>query len=469
MSRLDQIVEHLFTHPRAELVLESNNCGFYRESGGADVSVFRQPLRTGQILLLFADLVPPEQSQQLLAGQAITFRYSSPKGTLNVAMDLQGPDIHVSVRAVEAPVRSSKSTIESPPPIARDAPGLALTQLITDLPERRATHLHLSPGQPAFLRVGSSLIPFAEAGPFTAAQIREALAAMAPSSMRELVMKHPRFDFTCVAKDSVFHVHAQESRSGLSVVVRALPRTVGSIESLGLPPALVTGMQGQGLWVIAGSAGHGTTTTLAALAQAVLSSRASSVCMVEAPIEYVLSAGQGLAQQLEVGTHVASFAEALSQARTTDHDLVGVGALDDAETLAEAVALADRGRLVVGTLHARSAVEAAAKLMSLSATAPLSNQLISVLRGVFAQQLVPTLAGGRALAWEVLPGSATVKEQLRVESTTLLAASRTHTFEQSLADLIVRGEIDGELALRLVDDRPALEALLARSSKVRAA
>jgi twitching motility protein PilT len=470
MSRLDQIVEHLFTHPRAELVLESNNNGFYREPGTPDVSVFRQPLRTGQILLLFADLVPQEQSQHLLAGQAITFRYASPKGSLNVAMDLQGPDIRVSVRAVEPPARSSKSAIESPPPVSRDAPGLALSQLIADLPERRATYLHLAAGQPPFLRVGSSLIPFAETGPFTAAHIREALAAMAPASLREVVMKQPRFDFTCVAKDSVFHVHAQEGRGGgLNVVVRVLPRTVGSLESLGLPPALATGMQGPGLWVLAGSAGHGTTTTLAALAQAVLSSRAASVCMIEAPIEYVLTAGQGLAQQLEVGTHVASFAEALGQARTTDHDLVGVGGLDDATTLAEAIALADRGRLVVGTLHAHSALEATQKLLSLVATATLKSQLVSVLRGVFAQQLVPTLAGGRALAWEVLPGTEPVKEQLRVGTAGLLATSRSHTFEQSLADLATRGEVDTELVLRLADDRAALEALLARSSKARAA
>jgi twitching motility protein PilT len=470
MPRLDQIVEHLFAHPSAELHLESNTTGHYREPGTADIGVFRQPLRTGQILLLFADLVPPDHSQRLLAGEPITFSYECPKGAVRVSMDLKGPELRVVVRAIDPPVHSSASAIEAPPPVLRDLPTVSLVQLIAELPARRATHLHLAPGQPAFLRVGSALIPLAEVGPFTVAQIREALASLAPAPVRELVLKHPRFDFSCVSKDSVFHVNAQESRGGLTVVVRALPRQVGSLESLGLPPALVTGLQGQGLWVLAGAAGHGTTTSLAALAQAMLDARSASVCLIESPIEYVLSPGRGLAQQLEVGTHVESFAAGLSQARTLDHDLLGVGSLDDPETLAEAVALADRGRLVLGTLHAHSSVEAVKKLVSLtSGHAPLQYQLASVLRGVFAQQLVANVTGGRTLAWEVLRGTEAVREALRSSALEHLATSRAHTYEQSLYELVLRGEVEAETALGACVDRPALEGLLSRASRVRAA
>jgi twitching motility protein PilT len=470
MPRLDQIVEHLFAHPSAELHLESNTTGHYREAGTADLGVFRQPLRTGQILLLFADLVPPDHSQRLLAGEPITFTYEAPKGPVRVAMDLKGPELRVVVRAIDAPVHSSASAVEAPPPVLRDLPAVSLVQLIAELPARRATHLHLAPGQPAFLRVGTSLIPLADVGPFTVGQIREALASLAPAPVRELVMKHPRFDFTCVAKDSVFHVQAQESRGGLSVVVRALPRQVGSLESLGLPPALVTGLQGHGLWVLAGAAGQGTTTSLAAVAQALLDSRAASVCVLESPIEYVLAPGRGLAQQLEVGTHVESFAAGLSQVRTSDHDLIGVGELDDPETLAEAVALADRGRLVVATLHAPSSVDAVTKLLRLaSGHAPLQHQLASVLRGVFAQQLVANVTGGRTLAWEVLRGTDAVRDAIRQGVIAPLSQARAHTFEQSLFELVLRGEVEAEVALGAVVDRPALEALFARASHVRAA
>lgn len=56
-------------HPGSEMILESNTPGVFRQAGAADIAVFKQPLRTGQILLLFADIVPQELSQGLLNGR----------------------------------------------------------------------------------------------------------------------------------------------------------------------------------------------------------------------------------------------------------------------------------------------------------------------------------------------------------------------------------------------------------------
>ncbi len=472
MPRLDHIVEHLFSHPDAELTLETNSPGTYRQPGVPDAPVFRQTLRTGQILLLFADLVPAQDSQALLAGQPVDFRYDCPKGGLRVHMEMRGTDIHVLVKPFGTPPPRAGATPPPPRPSpAPRAPGAdALLELITALPGRRASHLHLAAGQPAFARVDGQLVPLAEASALTEAQLREALSSLAPTGQRELVLKQPRFDFTSVAAGALFHVRAQEGQGGLQVVVRSLPRDVPSPEALGLPAELLPSLAGSGLWVLCGAAGQGTSTSLAALAQAFLARGSAAVCSVESPIEYLLSPGQGLVQQLEVGTHVASYADALVRARGVDADLTVVGELEDPEAVAQAVALAARGRLVVGALHARGAVDAVERLRGALAAQPgLQQELAEVLRGVFAQALVPTRAGARGLAWELLLGTSAVRDAIRSGQTATLAALRSHTVEDSLLSLVKQGELGVDTALAQAPDRAWLEQQLAQGAQPRAA
>jgi twitching motility protein PilT len=228
-------------------------------------------------------------------------------------------------------------------------------------------------------------------------------------------------------------------------------------------------LHGTGLWVLAGSAGRGTSTSLAAITQSILDARPAAVCAIESSIEYILAPGRGLVQQLEVGTHVETFAEALIEARSIDTDLTVVGELEDPEALVEAIGLADRGRLVLGAIHARSSVGAVQKMLGMLSRAPLHAQLAGVLRGVFAQQLVPTRSGGRTLAWELLPGTDAVCNQVCANSTSGLAALRTSALEAKLRDLVLCGDVDAEVALSLSPDRAWLERELSRAAHPRAA
>lgn len=73
--------------------------------------------------------------------------------------------------------------------------------------------------------------------------------------------------------------------------------------------------------MLAGSAGQGVTTTLAALSQGLLYAKPLSVTTIEAPIEYILTPGQGVVQQLHVGNHVNSVEEGLVRARSNGQRL----------------------------------------------------------------------------------------------------------------------------------------------------
>lgn len=479
MARLDQLTEYLFTHPGSTLTLDSEGPGFYLEPSGHSTPVFKQTLRAGQVLLLFADTVPRDQSQDFLAGKPIDFVFETRRGPLSAHLEMKGNELKARVKLAAAGDEmvfsgqglASDPAVAPPPPAppapVAEAPRSTLRSIISQLADKRASHLHLAAGQKAFVRVDGRLACLDELGPFSAADLREVLLALAPPALRETLGRMTSFEFSHVTGEAVFHVRGQQGRDGLGVVVRALPRPVPSPASLGVPDEFSPLLRGSGLWVIAGGAGQGTSTTVASLVQSALDQRAMTVCTVERPIDYVLESRKGLVQQLEIGVHAPTFASALEDARRADADLVVVGQLDDAETLAAALSLADRGRLVLGVVHAHTALVAVQKLVDLSSRG--STALATMLRGVFGQSLVPNTAGGRTLCWELLPGTDAVKALLRDGSLNQLGPLLTRTHDQSLMQLLVRGEVEAEVALSHARDRALFEDQLTRVAHPRAA
>ena len=475
MARLDQLTEYLFTHPGTALTLDSEGPGYYVDAHGAATPVFKQTLRSGQILLLFADTVPRDQSQDFLSGRPIEFVFETRRGSLTAHMEMKGDELRVRVKLAGSGEEawssgkslSSPSGVVAPPPPTVDVPRTTLLSVIAQLAEKRASHLHLAEGQHAFVRVDGRLVCLTDLGPFSATDLREALLALAPQALKDSLGRKSSFEFSHVSKDAVFHVRGQQARDGLAVVVRALPRQVPTPASLGVPDDFAHVLRGSGLWVVAGGAGQGTSTTVASLVQGALETRPLTVCTLESPIDYVLEPKKGLVQQLEIGVHVPTFAAALDEARRGDADLVVVGQLDDAETLAGALALADRGRLVLGVVHAKTALAAVQKLVDVSPRG--SALLAAMLRGVFGQSLIPNTTGGRSLCWELLPGTEAAKAFVKDGALSQLGPLLTRTADQSLMQLLVRGDVDAEVALAHARDRSWFDDQHSRVAHPRAA
>jgi twitching motility protein PilT len=465
MTRLTQLAEYLFTHPGSTLALDSGTPGYYGDAGGARRPIFKQPLRSGQILLLFSDTIPFSHKKDFLAGKQISFVLETPRGSLSVKMEMKHEELRVRVALTEPGEELIGAKSEPITPAAmRPSP---LMSLIERLTEKRASHLHLAEDRPAFVRVDGRLHCLEDFGPFGAEELRLVLASLAPPAMADAIGQQRSFEFSHLSKDAVLHVRGQFGREGLSVVIRAVPRQVPTPASLGVPDEFTQVLRGGGLWVVAGGAGQGTSSTVAALVQSALDKRAIDVCTLENPIDYVFEPRKGLVQQLQIGLHAPTFAAALEEARRGDADLVVVSHLDDAETLAGALSLADRGRLVLGVVHARGAVAAVQKLSEL--TAPGSTSLASQLRGVFAQGLVRNRSGGRSLCWELLPGTDAVRALIRERALGDLGALLSRTADQSLLQLVVRNEIEVEVALGHARDRAWLEEQLQRQIHPRAA
>ncbi len=270
-----------------------------------------------------------------------------------------------------------------------------------------------------------------------------------------------------------FRANAFRAGDSLHLVLRRLPDAPPRLETLGLPPVFSRMADlAEGLVLVVGATGSGKSTTLAALAAAILATRPVHVVTLEDPVERLLPRGRGVASQRELGTDFPSFAEGIRAALRQAPQVILVGEARDRETVDAALGAAETGHLVLATLHTADCAGAVERLLAFFGPAEerLARQrLAGSLRYVAAQRLLPRIGGGRAVSVEVL--AATLRTRERILAATdaaegfadILEQGRPHgmvTFDASTAALYADGVITEETALTRASDRAALARAL---------
>jgi twitching motility protein PilT len=243
------------------------------------------------------------------------------------------------------------------------------------------------------------------------------------------------------------------------------------LAELNLPPILEQfAHRQQGFFLVVGPAGHGKTTTLAALIDMINHERLEHVITIESPIEYIFTEDKALIDQREVKIDTPSFHDALRGIFRQDIDVLMIGEMRDIETISTAVTAAETGHYVVTTLHTNTASQTIERIID-SFPANQQNQirvqLAGSLAGIFSQRLIPRISGGLIPAYELLINNAAVSNLIR--------DNRTHEIDnvietsselgmvdlnKSLADLVRRGEITAENAFMYSTDPRSLEKMM---------
>ena len=263
-------------------------------------------------------------------------------------------------------------------------------------------------------------------------------------------------------------------RSVVGAAFRMIPTDIKSLRELGLPQHLEQlADKPRGLVLVTGPTGSGKSTTLASLIDHVNSSRSDHILTIEDPIEFLHHHRMCIVNQREVGFDTPSFAEALRAALRQDPDVILVGEMRDLETIGTALTAAETGHLVFATLHTQSAPQTIDRVIDVFPAAQQDQvriQLAGTLQGIVTQNLVPTSDGlGRVAALEILLPDDAVRNLIRqgkieqIYSVMQTGTSRgMQTMEQSLADLLLRGVIDRDLAFMRTTRPEQLDALIAR-------
>jgi twitching motility protein PilT len=204
----------------------------------------------------------------------------------------------------------------------------------------------------------------------------------------------------------------------IRAVMRAIPSRKPTFEELGLPPVLARlAMERRGLVLVTGITGSGKSTTLAAMIDHINRHRRDHVVTIEDPIEFTHEDLGCVISQREVGQDSPSFATALRAAMREDPDVILVGEMRDAETMAVALRAAETGHLVLSTLHTLDATETVNRIVSMfppHQDQQIRDQLAAVIQAIVAQRLIARAGGaGRVPAVEVMIGTAAIRECIR--------------------------------------------------------
>ena len=330
--------------------------------------------------------------------------------------------------------------------------------------EHEGSDLHAKVPAPPMARIHGVLRPIEGGGPLTPEDTELAFEQICTDPvLREEFAKVGEADYSYdLPGVSRFRVNTFRQRGHISIVCRAIPFQVRTIDDLGLPPVISKLAQEQrGIILLTGTTGSGKSTTLAAMIDQINSTRPQHIVTLEDPIEYLHRDKLSIINQREVGQDTESFARAMKRVLRQDPDVILIGEMRDEETVRTALSAAETGHLVLSTLHTLDATETINRIIDFFPP-HLQQQarvmLASTLRGVVGQRLMPRKGGeGRVAVCEVMVVTGRVQDLILNPNETgriteVIAEGEYYgmqTFDQALLKHVMAGTVDVKDAMEV--------------------
>jgi twitching motility protein PilT len=347
--------------------------------------------------------------------------------------------------------------------------------------EHEGSDLHLKANAPPMARIRGSLRPIDGMGGLKPADTESALETLiaGEDTKREEFDADGEADFSYEIKDlSRFRVNAFRQRNTVSIVCRAIPFQVRTVEDLGLPPVIrKLADEPRGIILLTGTTGSGKSSTLAAMIDHINTNYPHHIITLEDPIEYLHRDKRSIINQREVGSDTHSFGRAMRRILRQDPDVILIGEMRDEETVRTALSAAETGHLVLSTLHTLDATETINRIIDFFPP-HLQQQarvmLAATLRGAVSQRLVPTADGkGRVAAAEVMVVTGRIQDLILNPNETgkisqVIAEGEYYgmqTFDQSLLHHVGAGHVTVKTAMDYASSPHDFKLMLASAGK----
>lgn len=333
-----------------------------------------------------------------------------------------------------------------------------LAELMVLAAQQGASDLHLSVGKHPTVRIDGNLVPVSNEPVLTPEMTAGLIGSLLTTEQQDSLLTEKEIDFAFSYEDKIrFRVNVYFQKGYLSAALRLIPVHIRTVDELNLPQVLheFTKYQ-QGFFLAVGPAGHGKTTTLAALIDEINHKRMEHIITIEDPIEYTFAQDRALIDQREVGSDTLSFHRGLRSILRQDPDVIMVGEMRDPESISIALTAAETGHLVFSTLHTNSISQTIDRIVDSFPGAQqgqIRSQLATTLIGIVSERLIPRIAGGRIPACEIMFANSAIRNLIREKKTyqidlvidTSVQEGMT-SLNRSLVELVRKREISLESA-----------------------
>ena len=338
--------------------------------------------------------------------------------------------------------------------------------------EKGGSDMFITAGVPPSIKLNGKIVPITKS-PLAPDMAREVVVSIMSEDQRLEFQRTKECNFAISARGiGRFRVSAYYQRNLAGMVLRRIETKIPSVDDLKLPEIIKDlAMTKRGIIIFVGATGTGKSTSLAAMIGHRNANSRGHIITIEDPIEFLHTHQGCIVSQREVGLDTESFEIALKNTLRQAPDVILIGEIRTREVMDFAIAFAETGHLVLATLHANNANQALDRIIHFFPAdrhGQLFMDLSLNLRGVVAQQLVPTPDGkARRACIEVLLNTPLISDYIRKGEVHLLKElmkkSRElgmQTFDQALYDLYSSGEITYEDALKHADSPNDLRLMI---------
>ena len=350
---------------------------------------------------------------------------------------------------------------------------------LRELVAKDGSDLHLKVGSCPLHRVHGELTLDRASGELTSADTEGALRALLGDENKlEEFEQDNEVDFSYEIEGVArYRINAFRQRGTISMVCRAIPHKISTIEELSLPDVVrELAEEERGIVLLTGTTGSGKSTTLAAMIDHMNQTMSKHIVTIEDPIEFVHEDKRSAINQREVGMDTASFKRALRRVLCQDPDVILVGEMRDEETVQTALSAAETGHLVLSTIHTVDATESINRMLDFFPAHHhqlVRSTLAGTLRGVISQRLVPASDGGRVAACEVLCMTGRVREMILDPQQTgslgsVIAEGEYYgmqSFDQALHAHVRAGRVTVEDAMAWASNSSDLKLMLSTAGR----
>ena len=300
----------------------------------------------------------------------------------------------------------------------------AMADLLQLMVDTGSADLHIRVGIPPCIRLHGTL-ERVEGPPLKGEDTEELMSSIASDDNIQEVRENGGSDFGFSFSDKArFRVSVFKEKGNFALVLRQIPTDLLTVQQIGLPEATVNNLlnKPRGMILVTGPTGSGKSTTLASMINIMNETQDHAhIITIEDPIEFYHTHKAAVITQREVKVDVPSFAEALRRALRQDPDVILVGELRDLETIEAAVAAAETGHLVFGTLHTTGAAKTIDRIVNafpMNQQETIRIQLSTVLQAVISQLLCKRIdKKGRVAIFEIMINTPSISALIRDNKT----------------------------------------------------
>ena len=176
----------------------------------------------------------------------------------------------------------------------------------------------------------------------------------------------------------------------------------------------------QGMIVVTGGTGSGKSTLLSSIIRYIAENPESNkkILTYESPVEFVydeVDSPTTLVSQSEIGKDLKDFAAGTRNALRRKPDIILIGEARDAETIGEAVTASMTGHLLYTTVHSNGFADTIRRMVNVFPEGERNSKavdIISSLKMVISQRLVPSLDGKRVALREYVVFNENIVDEL---------------------------------------------------------